>query len=447
MKSDILTLVLGLSAVVWAVNGNMGNGDGSGGNPYLIEDLADFDKFADPTYAATYWAAGVHTKLMADIDLSGRIYTTAVIAPDTTEDAVFQGVRFSGNFYGNYRCISNLNISTATGYYIGLFGFTDHSYINRVKLNNFSVTGYDYVGGLCGKNSYGSIQFCNTTGTVDGKSYVGGLCGQNSFGSGLFKNDAAGTVTGYSLVGGLCGHNFATIDCCLASGTVIGNSNVGGFCGTNAGPVSESCATGTVSGRGTTPNFVGGFCGQNNDTINFCYSTGAVINGGIHLNAAGGFCGANASDIYQCYSTGAVAGDDFIGGLCGASVSGSITNSFWDIQTSGLTISSGGTGKMTAQMQTVSTFTEAGWNFFHNYPHWKMLREGEDYPRLAWQVVFEGDVAGLYGVDMMDAAYLARYWGLDDCGSVDDCGRADIDGDGLVGLRDLVILAGRWLDR
>ena len=49
----------------WAVGGDMGGGDGTEGTPYLIEDLDDFDEFAsDPSY----WASGVHTKLMTDIN-------------------------------------------------------------------------------------------------------------------------------------------------------------------------------------------------------------------------------------------------------------------------------------------------------------------------------------------------------------------------------------------
>ena len=71
---------------VWAVGGDMGGGDGSEGSPYLIEDLADFDEFASDS---SYWASGVHTKLMTGIDLSGRTYTTAVIAPDTNNTNIF----------------------------------------------------------------------------------------------------------------------------------------------------------------------------------------------------------------------------------------------------------------------------------------------------------------------------------------------------------------------
>ena len=49
------------------------------------------------------------------------------------------------------------------------------------------------------------------------------------------------------------------------------------------------------------------------------------------------------------------------------------------------------------------------------------------------------------GVDLVDFAYLANYWGLDDCDGLDDCGRADIDGSGDVGVGDLAAVAEDWL--
>jgi hypothetical protein len=44
----------------------------------------------------------------------------------------------------------------------------------------------------------------------------------------------------------------------------------------------------------------------------------------------------------------------------------------------------GGTGKTTAEMQTQSTFTDAGWDF--TTPVWKIC-ETADYPRLAWEKI------------------------------------------------------------
>ncbi len=78
------------------------------------------------------------------------------------------------------------------------------------------------------------------------------------------------------------------------------------------------------------------------------------------------------------------------------------------------------------------------WDF--TTPVWMILREGEDYPRLAWQEVYAGDISGLYGVDMADFAYMADYWGLTGCGGANDCGRADMDGNGNVGLDDLAVV-------
>jgi len=74
---------------------------------------------------------------------------------------------------------------------------------------------------------------------------------------------------------------------------------------------------------------------------------------------------------------------------------------------------------------------------------WMMLREGEDYPRLAWQEVYDGDIAGLWGVDMEDLLEVAGNWLEEGCPA--GCEEADINGDGRVDLEDFAILAGNWL--
>ena len=62
---------------------------------------------------------------------------------------------------------------------------------------------------------------------------------------------------------------------------------------------------------------------------------------------------------------------------------------FWDIETSGQANSDGGAGKSTTEMQTASTFNEAGWDFVDETENvtkdiWWIL-EGQDYPRLWWE--------------------------------------------------------------
>ena len=93
------------------------------------------------------------------------------------------------------------------------------------------------------------------------------------------------------------------------------------------------------------------------------------------------------------YSTGGVTGDDDVGGLVGYS-EGTVSNSFWDTETSGQSTSAGGTGKNTTEMQDIATFSGAGWNIIAvNDPDmrntayvWNIV-DGETYPFLSWQPV------------------------------------------------------------
>jgi hypothetical protein len=59
------------------------------------------------------------------------------------------------------------------------------------------------------------------------------------------------------------------------------------------------------------------------------------------------------------------------------------------METSGQATSDGGVGKTTAEMQTATTFLEAGWDFVGETANgtediWDIC-EGIDYPKLAWQ--------------------------------------------------------------
>lgn len=91
------------------------------------------------------------------------------------------------------------------------------------------------------------------------------------------------------------------------------------------------------------------------------------------------------------YSTGIVTGNIYIGGLVGDEYKSSSIMSFWNIGTSGQTTSAGGIGKTTEEMQTASTFLEAGWDFVEETANgtkdiWWIL-EGRDYPRLWWELI------------------------------------------------------------
>jgi hypothetical protein len=185
---------------------------------------------------------------------------------------------------------------------------------------------------------------------------------------------SAGSVTGNEWVGGLLGNNFAgEITNCFSTVSVSGGERVGGLVGSNDffGMVTNCYAAGDVLGNES----VGGLVGENNSMFGF------------------------ETTITNCYSVGHVEGTSTVGGLVGGDTSlvdfdlGTISNSFWDIETSGQGESAGGEGKMTAQMQMESTFTDAGWDFVDETDNgtddiWWIL-EGKDYPRLWWELIAE----------------------------------------------------------
>ena len=150
-----------------------------------------------------------------------------------------------------------------------------------------------------------------------------------------------------------------------AAASVTGDDYVGGLVGDNQGSVSDSYSTSSVTGEW----YVGGLVGDND-------STGIVSNS---------------------YSIGSVTGYSFVGGLVGSNW-GTVSNSFWNIETSGMPESDGGAGRTTVAMQDIATFTDTTaealdnpWNIVivttdetNSAFTWNMITE-QAYPLLSWQ--------------------------------------------------------------
>jgi hypothetical protein len=208
-----------------------------------------------------------------------------------------------------------------------------------------AVSGFEKIGGLVGENYAGVIKNCSSVSTVNGGTKVGGLVGVNEFlmEQGLF---IPGYITG-----------------CCAEGKIEGLFCIGGLVGDNLAKITDSYATADVIGS----NRIGGLLGHNYFWI------GAFF----------------PPSVSYCYSVGSVSGSDNVGGLVGVNEGGTVTDSFWDIETSGLWNSDGGMGRTTSQMQMQSTFTNTGWDFIDETANgtedtWCIL-EGQDYPRLWWE--------------------------------------------------------------
>jgi len=168
---------------------------------------------------------------------------------------------------------------------------------------------------------------------------------------------------------------------------ITGGRNVGGLAGSvYNGTVTKSYASGNVAGNAYTGGLVG--CNEYG-TVGNCYSTGTVTGN----SSVGGLVGYNQhGTVGNCYSTGTVTGDSSVGGLVGNSLVGSVSNSFWDTQTSGQATSDGGTGKTTAEMQDIATFSGAAWNITavanpstRNPAYIWNIVDDETYPFLSWE--------------------------------------------------------------
>ena len=335
-----------------------------------------------------------HFKLMADIDLSGFTGTAFNIIGNSYHP-------FTGVFDGNGHKISNFTYTSTRTYNIGLFGYVNDpnaeiKYLGLVDPNVDGGAGR-YIGSLVGQLKDGTISGCCVEGgSVEGRYYY---------------------------VGGLVARNWGTISNCYSSASVLGNNLVGGLVGCNYGTISNCYSTASVSG--------------NDDNV-------------------GGLVGWNTGKVSNCYSTGRVTRTTYAGGLVGYDNSGVYTSCFWDntinsrLPGIGNAVDPNVIGESTANMQTMSTFTDVGWDFVGeviNGPNdiWRMCVDDVNYPLLSWQFN-EGDFICPDGVNFFDYSFFAAQWAEENCATSNDCDGRDLDLLGSVDIKDLRIFVDNWLE-
>ena len=284
--------------------------------------------------------------------------------------------KFTGFFNGNTNTISDLVINKPTTDNVGLFGYTTNT-ISNIGLINVNITGQLKTGALVGF-SQGTISNSYSTGIVTGTTNVGGITGQSQ--ANITNCYSAATISGSSNSGGLVGsYGTGAMSGSHATGNVTTTGgSVGGLSGVqDSGTISSSYATGNATSLGGVSANAGGLVGfQSGGTISQCYAVGnaagpggssvgglvgqprgTILNSYAMGSAKGGFAGYSMGNITNCYSTGVSSS----GGLIGTKDGGSITGSYWDVETSGKLTSAAGTGTTTAKMQTQDTFS--GWDF------------------------------------------------------------------------------------
>jgi len=357
-KTIILAGLVVLNGTIQPLLAQYAGGMGTVDNPFLIETAEQMNTIG---LHQDHWHK--HFKQIADIDLSPYIdeqFNKIGIDPADHPG----GVNFSGTFDGNGYEIRNFIYRSAQKR-IAIFEALGGS----AELRNMTLVNPQIdcpqstaVAGLAAGIGNSQISNCKVLGgIIVGDWGVGGLVAQCWAGAGTRVNiincHVTSEISGNRDVGAVIGSNFGRVHNCSSSGQVSGTRNIGGLVGSNSyspewntvkGEIVNSYSTCRVSG--TTK--VGGLCGQS----------------------------GNQTIITHCYAAGWVTGSSLAGGLLGEDAGALVSGCFWDQETSGLSLSAGGTGLSPALMQNPATFQDAGWDLEETWA----IQDG-DYPVLRWE--------------------------------------------------------------
>ena len=440
-------------------------GDGSPATPYRISNAYDMN---DIGLHEEDW--GSHFVMVNDVNLAQFTGTQFNIIGEWINWFPPDNKPFTGIFDGNGFTISNFTYQTTDTNGIGLFSCIDdpNAIIKDLALiapNVDTGTG-KYVGSLVGASTEGTITNCHVVGAyISGNESVGGLIG------GMYHNftqtigtvsycHVTGNIVGDFSVGGLIGSiatplpTMNSVTNCFAACSVVGDKYIGGLVGSNGltnnepgGLISNCFATGDVDGNDST----GGLVGVNGHfgTILDCYATGNV-DGNYNTGGFVGHSGRPISfkmTISNCYSSGSVTGITDTGGFVGISSDTYYTKCFWDsdinpdVNGIGNKTDPNVVGETTANMQTESTFTSAGWDFVGETINgandiWT-IHNTVDYPIHVWPLI---NFVGWYEVDLADYAFFARCWSDNLL-----CSSADLINNGFIDFEDFAYLANYWL--
>ena len=227
---------------------------------------------------------------------------------------------YTGTFNGKDKTITGLTVNQEGTNYVGLIGYLGSGgKVQNVVLEGVQITSDNssgYAGGVAG-DSWGTIENCSVSGSVNGTTFVGGVVG-SQWGGSITGCNSSATVKGVIFAGGIAGetNSGASLTGCYATGDVTvendgtNNSHAGGVVGYNGGCTLTACyATGNVigTGTGTDPIYVGGVTGSNDlGTLTACYHAAETVSG--PTGTTGGVAGRNFKDsmigggiISACY--------------------------------------------------------------------------------------------------------------------------------------------------
>ncbi len=353
MASDVLTGTSGSCKVVMpiATMGRFLDGDGTVESPWIINTVADFNKFASVVNDTHKSMDGKVFKVTSDLDFTSTpLIPVSVAMPAFNgtflgQGHVFKGVKLqaSADYIGIFGQVgSDAVISgivadascsvTSTKKYVGMIAGLSHGIITDCQ-SAAAVSSIDnYVGGIVGYSGNGTapsaVKNCINTGAIGGKANVGGIAGYVNGNSTMENLENTGTVTATGAeVGGVIGYARykVTVDSVVNRGDVSGTYDVGGLIGyayksgTNFPTITRSANSGNVTGSRYN---LGGLVGKSDGSvIENSINIGSVTNTATTVSSsyagAGGIVGHGVPTLTNVMNAGAVSAPNQIGGILG----------------------------------------------------------------------------------------------------------------------------------
>ena len=335
-----IVLVLIIVGVIAIINSRQGNeekaeeinypfdGEGTGQNPYLIENIDDFEKLANIVNSG-HTCEGVYFALTNSLDFSSA---DSFVAIANNNNLLFEGI-----FDGKENKIENFNMDfSGENVLYGIFGNNAGTIKNLRVTETINVEAEiskdeAFVALICAKNS-GTIENCKTEGKIsinyNGTNVnISAICAENT--GSILNSSSSVEINSNNTKAGICAvNNGGTITNCSNTGNIqetkMVNVNTAGIVAENVGGVITSCNnSGKIIGQK-----VAGISAYSDGQIISCQNSGVINNllpnsentteneNSIFL--AGGIAGNLASATMEnCRNTGNVAGCQFVGGIVG----------------------------------------------------------------------------------------------------------------------------------
>lgn len=324
--------------------GLFSGGAGTPGDPYKIANARDFkyiSKYCAEGYDSKDAASflGATYKQTADINFKGADLSAYMIGGASTP---FTGT-YNGKPESTQYTLSNFTISGTPSGNEGVAPFKaiDGAVLQNIAISGAEINGGKFTAGLVGyaKGAGATIQNCSIEGSTiadNGHDYgVGGLIG------GLYGGTVTGcsgtdltistTASGKRYFGGLISYINGTVTvsgCSLNGETTITNAYLtGGIIGqiNNADATVTNCHN--HSNITATGNYIGGICGYStNGTVSNCTNDGRISG----ANSVGGIIGqfnGTGANVTGCVNTGDItASSNYAGGVVAYLTGGNVSN-------------------------------------------------------------------------------------------------------------------------